>query len=59
MKFEEALFAMRQGKKVKILDWEKPVMLRSISELVFCHDNEAKPYLSIENIINGHWEIVE
>lgn len=59
MKSEEALQAMREGKKCKPISWLRPIKIKNTHELVWCHDSPNKPYLCHDVIINEEWEIIE
>jgi hypothetical protein len=56
MKFEEALAAMRQKKKVKLPDWQ--VGFIKIKEFIVDEDNQVID-IAGEHILYDSWEIVE
>lgn len=59
MKFEEALQAMRAGKKVKRKDTAFAIKINSQNEIVWDREGEIPPHISVESIMSEDWLIVE
>jgi hypothetical protein len=59
MTFEEALKAMREGKKVRLPDWTHPIIMTKQPVIHFEDDVENTPYLGANSILKNDWEIVE
>ena len=55
MKFEDALKAARLGKAIKGKDWKVPIIL----EHKFFYITGGEVYLSMDEILNNDWEIIE
>ena len=58
VKFEEALKAMREGKKVRLPDWQKKEHIRREHQLVG-EDGHTMCSLETEWVLSEDWEIVE
>lgn len=65
MKFEEALKAMREGKKIKRAEWEKKYIVKDESLRIGVANSETGNMLGLEAILAGSdvladdWEIYE
>ncbi len=57
MKFEDALAAMREGKKVKLPDWCSPIEIKTTHTIVWCHDNGEVPFIGDNAMMREDWEI--
>jgi hypothetical protein len=59
MKFEEAIRAMRDGKKVKTPDNKKPIMISNISIIHYEESIHNTPHFMTQDMLREDWEIVE